>query len=109
MGNCVGVAGHNLGGHHHRPLSEKTKAGDEDEQSSQPSEPGGAAKNQGFGTKLFPDRRKMRPMFLVQQFDFYIKIKTKFVYMSLVLQGCQWKSRIISYYGPVIQKEWLRH
>ena len=109
MGNCVGVAGHNLGGHHHRPLSEKTKAGDEDEQSSQPSEPGGAAKNQRFGTKLFPDRRKMRPMFLVQQFDFYIKIKTKFVYMSLVLQGCQWKSRIISYYGPVIQKEWLRH
>ena len=109
MGNRAGVAGHNISGRNHRPLSEKTKAGDEDEQSSQPSEPGGAAKNQRFGTKLFPDRRKMRPMFLVQQFDFFIKIKTKFVYMNLVLQGCQWKSRIISYHGPVIQKEWPRH
>ena len=76
MGNRAGVAGHNLGGHHHRPLSEKTKAGNEDEQPSepsQPSQPGGAAKNQRFGTKLFPDRRKMRPMFLVQQFNLHIK------------------------------------
>jgi len=73
VGNRAGVAGHNLGGHHHRPLSEKTKAGNEDEQSSQPSQPGGAAKNQRFGTKLFPDRRKMRPMFLVQQFNLHIK------------------------------------
>ena len=92
MGNRAGVAGHNISGRNHRPLSEKTKAGDEDEQSSQPSEPsepGGAAKTQRFGTKLFPDRRKMRPMFVVQQFEFYIKIKTKFVYMNLVLQGCQ--------------------
>ena len=87
MGNCAGVAGHNFGGSHHRPLSEETKAGNEDEQSSQPSQPGGAAKNQRFGTKLFPHRRKMRPMFMVQQFNLHIK---KIVYMNLVLQGCQW-------------------
>ena len=93
MGNRAGVAGHNISGRNHRPLSEKTKAGDEDEQSSEsrePSETGGAAKNQRFGTKLFSDRRKMRPMFLVQQFDLHIKKKTKFVYMNIVLQGCQW-------------------
>ena len=89
MGNCAGNAVHNLGGRLHLPLSEKTKAVNEDEQSSEPSEPGGAAKNQRFGTKLFPDRRKMRPMFLVQQFNLHIK-ETKFVYMNLVWQGCQW-------------------
>ena len=92
MGACAGIAGHNLGGCHHRPLSEKTKAGHEDEQSNQssePSEPGGAEKNQRFGTKLFTDRRKMRPMLLVQQFDLHIKT-TKSVYMNFVLQGFQW-------------------
>ena len=108
MGNRAGVAGHNLGGCHHRPLSEKTKAGDEDEQSSQSSEPGGAAKNQRFGTKLFTDRRKMRPMLLVQQFDLHIKT-TKSVYMNFVLQGFQWYSRIISYHEQDIHYERPRH
>ena len=87
MGACAGIAGHNLGGCHHRPLSEKTKAGDGDEQSSEPSEPGGAAKNQRFGTKLFTDRRKMRPMLLVQQFDLrqnYTLLEQKGVISSII-------------------------
>ena len=64
MGNCVGVAGHNLGGRHNRPLSEKANAGDEDEQQIYPSQPRGIPKSQRYGTKLFlNNRRNMRPMF----------------------------------------------
>ena len=66
MGNRAGVAGHNLGGCHHRPLSEKAKAGNEDEQQISPSQPRGIPERQRYGTKLFlSNKRNMRPMFFI--------------------------------------------